>query len=154
MFQKEDCKTKTMGRLLGIARAPGRRAPLIPLEQGQVRVLDGLPGDVRGAKPGRQVTVLFREGWDSACEELGVALPWLTRRANLFVEGVRVPREGGRLVIGDLVLEVTEETRPCRVMEAAHRGLKRALTPEWRGGVCCRVVTGGVIRIGEEVTVL
>jgi MOSC domain-containing protein YiiM len=142
-----------MGRLLGIARAPAKRAGLIELTEADVDVADGIPGDVRGNRSGRQVTVLFREGWERACEELGVTLPWVTRRANLLVEGVAVPREGGRLTIGDLVLEVTQETQPCRVMEAAHRGLRRALTPEWRGGVFCRVVRGGRIRVGDRVEV-
>ena len=140
-----------MGRLLGIARAPASRAALIEMDEAEVGVADGVQGDARGTKPGRQVTVLFREGWERACAELGVTLPWVTRRANLLVEGVAVPREGGRLRIGSLVLEVMEETKPCRVMEAAHRGLKQALAPEWRGGVTCRVVQGGTIRVGDPV---
>ena len=82
-----------------------------------------------------------------------MALPWIVRRANLLVEGVPTPHEGGHLVIGDLTLEVTEETRPCQVMEAAHSGLRAALKPAWRGGVCCRVVRSGRIRIGDEVRV-
>ena len=140
-----------MGRLLGIARAPARRAALLETDEAEVGVACGVNGDARGKRPGRQVTVLFRDGWERACEELGVTLPWVTRRANLLIDGVGVPREGGRLKIGDLVLEVTEETKPCRVMEAAHRGLKQALAPEWRGGVCCRVVQGGTIRVGDPV---
>ena len=142
-----------MGHLLAIARAPVKRGPLAPLSEAAVGVPDGVAGDARGARSGRQVTVVFREGWEAACRELGVELPWTTRRANLLVEGVPVPREGRRLVIGSLVLEVTQETQPCQVMEAAHRGLQAALTPEWRGGVCCRVVQGGTIRVGDQVHV-
>ena len=140
-----------MGILLGIARAPALRAALVEVKEAEVRDAEGILGDARGRKSGRQVTVLFREGWESACRELGVTLPWVTRRANLFVEGIATPREGGQLRIGDLLLEVTQETEPCHLMEAAHRGLKRALTPEWRGGVCCRVVKGGRIRVGDAV---
>jgi MOSC domain-containing protein YiiM len=142
-----------MGRLLGIARAGVKRAPLIPVDEAMVDVDHGITGDARGAKPGRQVTVLFREGWEAACGELGVALPWLMRRANLFVEGIEIPREGRRLLIGDLMLEVIQETQPCGLMEAAHRGLRAALKPEWRGGVCCNVLTGGVIRVSDEVRI-
>ncbi len=97
--------------------------------------------------------MLFREGWDAACDDLGVRLPWVTRRANLLIEGVPVPDVGERLTIGGLVLEVTEETKPCQVMEAAHRGLRRALAPQWRGGVCCRVVTASRIRVGDAVEI-
>jgi MOSC domain-containing protein YiiM len=142
-----------MGHLLAIARAPVKRGPLMELEETAVDVADGVDGDARGKRPGRQVTVVFREGWDAACRELGAELPWITRRANLLVEGVAVPREGQRFVIGDLVLEVTQETQPCQVMEAAHRGLRAALTPDWRGGVCCRVVQGGTIRVGDRVEI-
>lgn len=142
-----------MGHLLAIARAPVKRGALVAVAEAVVGIGDGVAGDARGARPGRQVTVVFREGWEAACRDLGVELPWITRRANLLVEGVPVPREGSRLVIGDLVLEVTQETQPCQVMEAAHRGLGAALTPEWRGGVCCRVVQGGTIRIGDRVDI-
>jgi MOSC domain-containing protein YiiM len=142
-----------MGRLLGIARAPASRAALIEIDAAQIDLATGIAGDVRGSKAGRQVTVLFREGWERACRDIGVALPWTTRRANVLVEGVALPAKGGRLVFGDLVLEVTQETKPCHVMEAAHRGLRRALAPEWRGGVCCRVIAGGMIRVGDEVEV-
>ena len=150
-----------MGRLLGIARAPAKRAPLIEMAEAEIGTADGIQGDIRGAKPGRQVTVLFQEGWNDACRELGVELPWVTRWANLLIEGVAVPREGKRLIIGAprsnrrqaLVLEVTTETQPCQVMEAAHRGLRRALAPDWRGGVCCRVIAGGRIRVGDSVEV-
>ncbi|HEY4266451.1 MAG TPA: MOSC domain-containing protein [Micropepsaceae bacterium] len=143
-----------MGRLIGIARAVKKRARLAELEETDVRLADGIIGDVRGATRDRQVTVLFREGWNAACDALGVQLPWVTRRANLLVEGVPVPNESERLAIGDLILEVTGETKPCSVMEAAHRGLRRAMAPQWRGGVCCRVVSGGHIHIGDFVEIV
>jgi MOSC domain-containing protein YiiM len=142
-----------MGRLLAIARATAKRAPLIELQETEVTLSDGIPGHVRGARPARQVTVLFREGWDDACDDLGTPLFWVTRRANLLIEGVPVPDVGERLTIGGLVLEVTQETKPCRVMEAAHKGLHRALAPKWRGGVCCRVVTASRICVGDSVDI-
>jgi MOSC domain-containing protein YiiM len=143
-----------MGRLIAIARAPYRRSPLEELPSAEVGMSTGIAGDARGRTPGRQVTVLFREGWEAACRDLGVTLPWTTRRANLFVEGVAVPKAGDRIGIGRVVLEVIEEADPCRVMEGAHRGLQAALTPEWRGGVCCRVRADGTIHAGDTVQIL
>jgi MOSC domain-containing protein YiiM len=142
-----------MGRLLAIARATVKGAPLKELTETDVGEADGVLGDVRGTRRRRQVTVLFREGWDAACEDLGAQLPWVTRRANLLIEGIPVPEIGERLAIGALVLQVTEENKPCRVMDAAHRGLQRALTRQWRGGVCCKVVTGSRIRVGDSVEI-
>lgn len=140
------------GQLIGIAKAARLLAPMQEVRSAEISIERGIEGDARGIKPRRQVTVLFREGWEAACHEIGSQLPWTTRRANLFVEGVSFPREAGwRLSVGDIVLEVTEETSPCELMERAHVGLRKAMTPDWRGGVCCSVVHGGEIRLGCAV---
>ena len=139
-------------RLIGIVRAAESMGPLEALERGTISVDAGLEGDRGGLKPGRQVSILFREGWEDACRDAGAALPWQTRRANLYVEGLDRPREaGGRITVGEVVLEVTEETRPCALMEAAFAGLRDAMRPDWRGGVLCGVIKGGEIRQGDPV---
>jgi MOSC domain-containing protein YiiM len=141
------------GKLIGIAKAAQLRMPLEEMQSATVSVEGGIDGDIRGRKRDRQITVLFRESWDDACRELGVSLPWTTRRANLLVEGIAAPQiAGGQIRIGDVVLEIRMETDPCDLMERAHSGLKSALTPDWRGGVCCNVVTGGQLRIGDSVS--
>ena len=96
--------------------------------------------------------MLASEDWLAACDELGKSLPWTTRRANLQIEGIDLfETSGATLQIGDVVLKVTGETDPCQRMEQAAKGLFRALMPRWRGGVCCRVIQGGTIRIGDSV---
>ena len=143
------------GKLIAIARVAELRSPLEPLAFARVSVEAGIEGDARGRKLDRQVTILFRESWDDACRELGAALPWTTRRANLLVEGVPPPqRTGGKLVIGNVTLEVMLQTDPCMLMERAHKGLKAALPPAWRGGVCCKVIAGGEIHTGDEVALI
>jgi MOSC domain-containing protein YiiM len=118
----------------------------------EVTSASGLAGDSRGRPGRRQVTVLTREGWAAACARLGDDPGWTTRRANLLVEGVTLEGVvGARLRIGPLVLEVTEECDPCRVMDRAASGLRRALEPSWAGGVCCRVEQGGTISVGDSV---
>jgi MOSC domain-containing protein YiiM len=142
------------GTLIGIAQVRELRATPQQLPSAKITVDAGIDGDIRGRKRDRQVTVLFREGWDDACGELGVALPWITRRANLFVEGLPPPRSaGGQIRIGEVVLEIVLETEPCQLMERAHAGLKAALTPQWRGGVCCKVIAAGDIRLGDAVSI-
>ena len=148
-------------RLIGIARRAKSRVPMEELTEGRVTVEAGLTGDFRGAKfRTRQITVLAREDWEAALLDLaGLTgppdLPWTVRRANLFVEGVRLPRaKGGVLRIGPVVLEITGQTNPCHRMEAAHAGLLSALHPNWRGGVTCRVREGGSIRLGDAVEIL
>ncbi len=150
------------GQLIGISRRSARRAPTQTLDAGQVTLEAGLEGDYRGAKfMTRQITVLAREDWDAALADLPPDLigtpdlPWTVRRANLLVEGVRLPRaKGGVLQIGPIVLEITGQTNPCHRMEEAHPGLLSALHPAWRGGVTCRVKTAGLLRLGDAVVVL
>ena len=117
----------------------------------------GLEGDHKGARfPDRQVTVLSVESWRLAAAEAGEpALAWLARRANLLVEGVLLPRAAGGVVrVGEVTLEVTGQTVPCRRMDEALPGLRKALHPDWRGGVTCRVREGGLIRLHDQVEVL
>jgi MOSC domain-containing protein YiiM len=142
-----------VGSLIAIARAARRGAFMELLDRTVITEAGGVEGDARGALKGSQVTVLFREGWEAACRDVGADLPWTTRRANLYVDGLEVPRQvGARLRIGEVELEVAQETRPCALMEAAFRGLRDAMRPEWRGGVACDVVRGGAIRVGDDVS--
>lgn len=142
------------GKLIGIARATELGAPLEKLDATQVSVEAGVEGDARGRKARRQVTVLFRDGWEDACADLGNNLDWTTRRANLYLDGVVRPQaEGGRITIGDVVLEIVMETDPCHLMDRAQEGLRKALTPDWRAGVCCNVLAGGRIAIGDTASI-
>lgn len=149
------------GRLIGIARRPAPRAAMEEAGEGRIVVGGGLEGDHKGRKfPLRGITVLAREAWEEALAELDgangrVELPWTVRRANLFVEGLRLPRaRGGVVRIGPVLLEVTYPTQPCRRMEEAYTGLLKALHPDWRGGITARVIEGGMVNIGDEVEIL
>lgn len=140
------------GKLISIATRRSSRATMVEFESIQVTQDKGCVGDFRGRPGDRQVTVLASEDWLAACDELGKSLPWTTRRANLQIEGIDLfETSGATLQIGDVVLKVTGETDPCQRMEQAAKGLFRALMPRWRGGVCCRVIQGGTIRIGDSV---
>ncbi len=140
------------GTLLAIQRAAQKRGALEEVAHVAVSAATGIEGDARGIIKDRQVTVLFRAGWQAACRELGVDLPWTLRRANLYVDGMDAPQEwGARLRIGSVLLMVTQKTKPCGIMEKQHAGLRAALAPDWRGGVCCKVLEGGVISTGDKV---
>ncbi len=144
-----------MGELVGIARRGRSRAPMEQLDSVWVTEAAGIAGDARGPRPkNRQVTVISADIWDWVCAELGAEIAWTTRRANLLVRGVELPRrEGARLAVGGLELEVTMETGPCDRMDEQYQGLTAVLRPEWRGGVACRVLNDAEIRVGDPVTV-
>lgn len=138
-----------------IAYRKKQKAPMTEIGSVEITCEQGVVPDTRG-KPGkRQVTVLSLESWQIACAELGVALPWTTRRANILVSGIKFSAEdvGKILQIGDVQLQITVETDPCNRMDEQHQGLTAALTPDWRAGVCCRVLQAGQIRLNDQVAI-
>jgi len=143
------------GTLRAIATRSAKSVAMITRMQATVDPMAGLDGDFH-RKPGkRAVTVLALEKWNAACADVGADLPWTTRRANLLISGVDLPdKPGRRLRIGPVVLQITGETHPCDRMDAQHAGLTHALTPDQRGGVCCRIIEGGEIAVGDTVTLL
>lgn len=144
-----------MGRLIGIARRDKKRAEMQTLDGAEISERTGVADDSRGKPGDRQVTVISAEAWAAACADLGKRIPWTTRRANLLVEGIALPRRTGAVIgIGDARLVVTMEVNPCNRMDEQFAGLKAALEPDWRGGVACTVSKGGTVRLGDEVAVL
>jgi len=152
------------GRLGGIARHDRPRGAIETLDHVSVTRELGVRGDLRGAiRPGksgrRQISLIEAESWEAALADLKLPadqlLPWHVRRANLLVQGIRLPREAGKIIaIGtSLRIETTCECDPCSRMDQILPGLKLALMPDWRGGVLGRVLTDGEIAIGDEVRI-
>ena len=94
--------------------------------------------------------MLSEEAWNEVCHELNIELNWEERRLNLLIRGLDFKTAIGKfLLIGSVVLEVAVETRPCSRMDAVLSGLKNRLIPHMRGGLGCRVISGGIVAIGE-----
>ncbi len=134
------------GKLLAIAVRAKSRARMTEIPAGEISMEAGVVGDSRGAPGDRQVTLLDVAAWNAACEVVGHDIPWTTRRANLLMEGLDFAnRVGCQVRIGDVVLSISGETDPCQRMDDQVAGLRAALEPDWRGGVCCRVISGGTV---------
>jgi MOSC domain-containing protein YiiM len=123
------------------------------IDSAQITVANGILGDFRGTQQGRQITILSESAWRKACAEVDSDLPWTTRRANLLVDEVEFDASyvGKTVRIGDVELMVTRQTDPCSLMDAQHQGLTAALTPDWRGGICCNVIKPGEIKVGDQI---
>lgn len=149
------------GKVTGLARRAESR---MPMEELRVAVLSpdiGVLGDCKGRKfPDRQVTILAEEDWEAALLDLAgaagpPALHWTARRANMLVRNFVLPRGvGSVLQAGDCLLQVKGETNPCGRMDDAWPGLLRALSPDWRGGITCKVLTGSGVSLGDRISVL
>lgn len=109
----------------------------------------GIEGDKHAsAASQRQVLLADKEALDA----VGV-LPG-TIKENVTVEGVDVMRlpAGSRVRLGrSAVLEITAICEPCFRMDEIRGGLKEEL--EGRRGMVARAVQGGIINVGDPITV-
>ncbi len=147
--------TTQTGTVLDMQRKAAPRAEPEKLATASISVEGGIEGDARGGIKNAQITLVSKQAWDAAMAELQPTreVSWSARRANIFVDGLDLYESAGaRVTIGDVELEVMSETDPCEVMDKAYPGLRAALTPGWRGGCRTRVVKGGVVKVGDRVT--
>src|SRR5438093_9624918 len=144
----------TPGTVRGIAVREASRAPMKEHQQVEVTLQQGIVQDYRGTGL-RQVTFLDVGQWQEVLDELGVDLPWYTRRANVLIEGIDLPATvGRRLQVGACRFAIGGATTPCERMDDLQRGLRRVLSPALRGGIWGKVLQGGALRVGDAVQVL
>jgi MOSC domain-containing protein YiiM len=109
----------------------------------------GIEGDKHAsAASKRQVLLADKEALDAVS-----VLPG-TIKENITVEGVDVMQlpAGSRVRLGrSAVLEITDVCEPCFRMDEIRDGLKLEL--EGRRGMVSRVVRGGIINVGDPITV-
>jgi MOSC domain-containing protein YiiM len=145
-----------MAKVVEICSRMKARAPMVVYTSARVSFDHGVGDDSRGLIKGdRQVTVMTKEGWEAACEDLGIRLHWTTRRANLLIEGLDLENSTGDILkIGSFYLEITGELTPCERMDEECVGLKKALTPNWRGGVTCKIISEGMVSENDVVSLM
>lgn len=140
-----------IGRVIGIATRPEKRAPMELREQIEVTENRGIAEEFRHTDK-RQITVMTREDWDAICEDLAAEIPWTFRRANFLIEGLAIAGVTDRtLEIGPVRIELKGVTHPCALMDSQRKGLTKAIAKDDRGGVYGRVLTGGTVSIGDPV---
>ena len=142
-----------MSKVFGICTRIEERASMVVYASAKVSFDHGIGDDSRGLIKGdRQVTVMTKESWDAVCEDLNIKLHWTTRRANILIEGLDLENSTGDILkIGKFYLEITGELDPCERMDEECVGLKKALTPNWRGGVTCKILSEGFISENDAV---
>ncbi len=144
----------TVGIIKAIAVRGASRAPMQEQQEVEVTIPQGIVQDYRGTGL-RQVSFLDIGQWQEVLAELGLDLPWSTRRANVLIEGIDLPATvGQRLQIGACRFAIGGETTPCARMDELQAGLRQGLTPNLRGGVWGKVLQGGPLRVGDRVQVL
>lgn len=148
--------------VVGLATVPYKRSPVNEMFHADITRERGIVGNRHGQRTllnqgRRQVTIICGRLWEQVCAELGVDLPWHTRRANVCIDNINCgpASVGVQIRLGaDVVLEVTGECDPCKRMNELHPALKDALTPGWRGGLNCSVLVGGRVNLYDDAEIL
>ena len=142
-----------MGELLEIWLKKTHGGPMISLIEAEVKAGEGIKDSAKEPHADRQVTVLSKESWEAATGSIGKSVDPKERRANFIVSGVELEGTIGKILqIGELKIEVTGETVPCKLMNEVSEGLRDALKPEWRGGVTGSVINDCLVKKGDSVS--
>lgn len=142
------------GTIEAIAIRTRKEGPMRVIQSADVAVAGGIDGDLPSS-PHRGVTFISAEQWDQTTGELGVDIPWHTRRANVLVRGLNLAETFDCMFeIGNVRIRIEGETHPCDLMDRLQPGLKDALKPEVRAGVHGRVMKAGAISVGDQIRVI
>jgi MOSC domain-containing protein YiiM len=144
------------GRVEWIGLRPARGQAMREVAQAEAVDGKGLVGDRYASGSGKRgVTLIQAEHLPVIAALSGHAsVPAALLRRNVVVSGLPLAAlKGRRFRIGGAVLEGTGDCDPCSNME-------RALGPggfnamRSHGGLCARIVAGGVFRLGDAVVAL
>ena len=119
-------------------------APMVPVQQCTAVAEKGLVGDVSFGRSSRQVLLMDLETLQNFD-----LLPGDVRE-NLTISGVSISGVS-RLKVGEASLEITDDCAPCAFLDELRPGLREQI--RGRRGVLARVERGGLIRIGDPISI-
>jgi MOSC domain-containing protein YiiM len=141
------------GWLTWIGLRPARREAMLMVSEARMVIDEGLAGDRYGRGGGaRQVTLIQAESLASIASHLGreAVGPEILRR-NLVVRGINLlALKGCRFAVGESILAFSGECHPCSRMEEA-LGVGGYNAVRGLGGITARVLTGGMVKVGDAV---
>ncbi len=143
-----------MARVVAVCTSQKKGTRKQPIAEGQFKEEHGLVGDAHaGVLPNRQVSLLAVESIDKM-RGRGLELNPGDFAENITIEGMNLHTlpVGTRLNIGESVLlEVTQIGKECHTACAIRRQVGQCIMPQ--EGVFARVVNGGKIMPGDEVSI-
>ncbi len=142
------------GQLVSIYIGSQKGASKDPVNSAALIANEGLGGDHHaGLKPHRQVS-LFASETLREIKNAGIVVTAEELSANLLTEGIAIDTltEGTRLKIGTAIIEISEARKPCGSLTKIDKRLPKATY--LRCGQFGRVLTGGVIYVGDTIEIL
>ena len=145
-----------MGNVKHIFVAAERGSPMLSLTEVEAVTDVGLQGDRYTQAQNRksadyQLTLIEAENIEAFAEAAGVPLAPHEPRRNLVTVGVRLNELcGQRFSVGSVELQGLELCEPCGTFaKRTHPQVVRFFVH--KGGLRCRIIRGGIIRVGDAV---
>jgi MOSC domain-containing protein YiiM len=142
------------GTVEWIGLRPARHAPMLVVTEAALHTFTGVDGDHYGGSGGaRQVSLIGQDNLRAIASFLGreAVAPELLRR-NFVVRGANLlALKGRRFHLGGALLEYTGKCHPCsRMIELLGPYGYNAVRGQ--GGVLARVLLGGAVRVGDNLS--
>ena len=143
-----------MGVVRAICISEKRGTKKVQVPEAMFRKAYGIEGDAHAGNWHRQVSLLAVEKID-AFREQGADVDFGDFGENLVIEGFDLKNTpvGTRFKIGeDVLLEMTQIGKECHSHCMIYQTMGDCIMP--REGVFARVITGGPVRVGDEVEMI
>lgn len=143
------------GRVEWIGVRPEKDATMRPCTEVVADCAGGLEGDRYTKHNGRrQVTLIQAEHISAMASMHNHPMEPALLRRNLVITGINLlALKDKRFVVGEVELEYTSPCHPCSKMERV-LGPGGYNTMRGHGGICARIVRGGIIRQDDPVMAL
>lgn len=142
-----------MGKILAICISEKRGTAKFEIPEANIVPEWGIDGDAHGGKWHRQISLLAFEKIEDFRAK-GANVDFGAFGENLVVEGfdLRNLPVGTRFIIGEAELELTQIGKECHSHCAIYHSVGDCIMP--REGVFTRVIKGGRIKVGDEITMI
>ena len=143
-----------MMKVLSIAISKKKGVQKEPVNEARLLEGFGVEGDAHGGPWHRQVSFLASERIQEQ-KKKGLPVDFGAYAENIATSGIDWPNVpvGSRVRIGEsAILEITQIGKKCHTKCAIYSMAGDCIMP--REGVFCRVLRGGIIRVGDEIEFL
>lgn len=142
-----------MGKIAAICISKQRGTQKEPVPSARFLPDYGIEGDAHAGNWHRQVSLLSLEKIEEF-RQRGADVDYGAFGENLVVEGIDFASlpVGSRLQAGDVLLEITQIGKACHQHCAIYHAVGDCIMP--REGVFARVIHGGVLEVGMELSLL
>jgi MOSC domain-containing protein YiiM len=145
------------GSIVAIFTAPATGAATASHDEIKAVAARGLEGDryfssnAAEHDPEDEITLIESEGLELAASERGVELERGEHRRNIVTRGVDLLGLVGQTIkVGEAEVELVRDNPPCKYLQdLTGKEVLRGL--HGKGGVRGRIVSGGVIRVGDSL---